>query len=347
MIRISVRHKIILELYTSVSLFSAIIVLLYYSLSDRIEDKLYLPAVGVIGFCLISFIFFLRTLILDVNSVKFESDYSIDDPSILEIRGIHKIALELISSVSNFIIISAIFIFGISQSNGEYSDILSKVFIVILFVPMILLLKSLIFDFNLIFIKRTKDDSFLRQLINRRTLAFIIIAIIIVLAAFSGNIMVNSIGNLYGKSISAGDDTISGLSSNLYITGINGERPEISGAPVTELKIYIESIGFDLNVNSLIAKYTSKTNTSILKFGSNADASHYSYEGKLTGKGGTILKIGDEGIITINLTSTGQELYPNEEGTIELIQGNGKTTSKDFTSPGFKEKTVIQLFKQE
>lgn len=347
MIRISVRHKIILELYTSVSLFSAIIVLLYYSLLDRIEDKLYLPAVGIIGFCLISFIFFLRTLILDVNSVKFESDNSIDDPSIVEIRGIHKIALELISSVSNFIIISAIFIFGISQSNDEYSEILSKVFIVILLIPMIISLKSLVFDFNLIFFKRTKNESFLRQLMNLRTLAFIIIAIIIVLAAFSGNVLVNSIGNLYGKSISAGDDTISGLSSNLFITGINGEREKISGAPITELNIIIEAIGFDLNVNSLTVKYNNKINTSILKFGSNADASHYSYEGKLTGKGGTILKIGDEGIITINLSLTGQDLYPNEEGMIELIQGNGKITSKDFISPGFKEKTVIQLFKQE
>ena len=140
---------------------------------------------------------------------------------------------------------------------------------------------------------------------------------------------------------------MSGLSSNLYITGINGEREKISGAPITDLNIYIEAIGFDLNVNSLIVKYTSQTNTSTLKYGSNADASHFSYEGKNTGKGSTMLKIGDEGIITINLSLTGQELYPNKKGTIQLIQGNGKTISKDFTSPGFKEDTLIQLYKQE
>ena len=347
MIRISLRHKIILELYTSVSLFSAFVVLIYYSFSDRIGDKLYLPAVGIIGFCLIACIFFLRTLILDVNSVKFEGEDSKYDQRMVEIRGIHKIALELISSLSNFIIITAVFILGISQSKGEYSDILSKAFIVILLFPMIILLKSLIFDFNLIFIKRTKEESVLHQLINRRTLAFIVIAIIIVLAAFSGNILVTSIGNIYGKSISAGDDTISGLSSNLYITGINGERTNISGAPLTELNIYIEAIGFDLNVNSLIVKYTGKTNTSIMKFGSNADASHFLYEGKMTGKSSTILKIGDEGIITINLSLTGQELYSREKGTVQLIQGNGKTISKDFTSPGFKEDTLIQLYKLE
>jgi len=267
MIRISVRHKIALELYTTISLFAATIILLYYSLFDRIGNKYYLPAVGTIGLCLISFIFFLRTLILDVNSVKFESDDSKEDQSMVEIRGIHKIALEIISSVSNLIIISIIFIFGIARSNGDYSDILSKAFIVILLVPMIILLKSLIFDFNLIFIKKKQNESILHQLINRRSLAFIVIAIIIVISAFSSNILVTSISKLYEKSISAGDETIGSLSSNLYITGITGERAKISGAPITELNIYIEAIGFDLNVNSFIVKYTSQTNTSMLKYG--------------------------------------------------------------------------------
>jgi len=80
MIRISVRDKIILELYTSVSLFSAIIVLLYYSFSDRIGGKLYLQQWD--NRILSYFIYlFLRTLILDVNSVKFEGDDSIEDQS--------------------------------------------------------------------------------------------------------------------------------------------------------------------------------------------------------------------------------------------------------------------------
>lgn len=102
-----------------------------------------------------------------------------------------------------------------------------------------------------------------------------------------------------------------------------------------------------MNINSLIVKYTSQTNTSMLKYGSNAEGSYFSYEGKGMGKGSTILKTGDVGIITINLSLTGQELYPNKKGTIQLIQGNGKTISKDFTSPGFKEDTLIQLYKQE
>ncbi len=347
MIRISLRHKVALELYATVSLFAATIILLYYSLFESIENKYYLPAVGLTGLCLILFIFFLRILILEVNSVKFEGDDSKDEQSMVEIRGIHKIALEIISSVSNFIIISMIFIFVIVRSKGEYSDILSKIFIVILVFPIIILLKSIIFDFNLIFGTKKLKESFLHQLINRRSLAFIVIAIIIVIFIFSSNILVTSIGNLYGKSISAGDDTISGLSSNLFITGISGERSIISGAPIYELNIYIEAIEFDLNVNSFMVKYTSQTNTSILKYGSNADGSHFSYEGKKTEKGSTILKIGDEGIITINLSLTGQELYSNEKGTIQLIQGNGKTISKDFTATGFKNKTMIQLFKRE
>jgi len=347
MIRISVRHKIALELYATVSLFAVTIILLYYSLFDLIVNKYYLPAVGTIGICLISFIFFLRALIIDVNTVKFESDDSKDDQNMVEIRRIHMMALEIISSVSNLIIISVIFIFGITWSKDGYSNILSQVFIVILLVPILILLKSIISNINLTFIKKKQKESFLYQMINRRTLAFIVLAIIIVISAFSGKILVTSIANLYGKSISAGDEAMSGLSSNIYIAGINGERENISVAPITGLNIYIEAIGFDLNVNSLIVKYTSKTNTSIMKFGSNADASHYSYEGKLTGKGGTILKIGDEGIITINLSSTGQELYSYEKGTIQLIQGNGKIISKDFTSPEFRDDKLIQIYSQE
>lgn len=347
MILISLRHKIALELYATVSLFSATIILLYYSLFESIENKYYLPAVGSIGLCFILFIFFLRTLILDVNSVKFESDNSKDEQGMVEIRGIHKIALEIISGVSNFLIISVIFIFGIIRSKGEYSDILSKIFIVILLFPMIILLKSIIFDFNLIFGKKKQKESFFHQLINRRSLIFFVIAIIIVIFTFSGNILVLSIGNLYGKSISAGDDTISGLSSNLFITGISGVRSKMPDAPIYELNIYIEAIGFDLNVNYFTVEYTNQANTSMLKYGSNADGSHFSYEGKKTGKGSPILKIGDEGIITINLSLTGQELYPDQKGTIQLIQGNGKTISKDFIATGFKNYTMIQLYKRE
>ena len=44
----------------------------------------------------------------------------------------------------------------------------------------------------------------------------------------------------------------------------------------------------------------------------------------------TILKKGDVGIITINLSSTKQELYSYDRGTVQLILGNGRIISRDF-----------------
>ena len=140
MIKITLRHKVALELYASLSLFTAIIILLYYRLSARIGENLYIPTVGIIGFCIIAFIFFLRTLILDVNSAKFENDESKDDVNVLEIKVINKVTLEIISTISNFIIIASILTFGVARSKGTFSEVLSIAFILFLLIPLLSLL---------------------------------------------------------------------------------------------------------------------------------------------------------------------------------------------------------------
>jgi archaellin len=344
MIKISLRYKIVLELYASLSLFAAIIILLYYSLSDMIGEDLYIPAVGIIGFFLIAFIFFLRTLILDVSSIKFENDSSKDDPNIVEIKVINKVTLELISSISNIIILAAIFIFGIEKSGGADSGVISIAFIIIILLPLIILLKSLFFDFNLIFMDRNHRENFLNEFINGKTIFFIAIAIIILTLLFASNKLNTSVGNLYGKSMSTGEETLSDLSENIYITSISGERNVIPGAPITELNIYVEAKDFDFNVNYITILYINQINTSTLKYGITADESHFYYEGKTTGKGNTKLRKYDVGIITINLSSTKQELYSYKSGTIQLILGNGKTISRNIKAPQLLEDSRIQLY---
>jgi hypothetical protein len=54
--------------------------------------------------------------------------------------------------------------------------------------------------------------------------------------------------------------------------------------------------------------------------------------------------VSETGIITINLSSTGQELYSNKNGTIQLIQSNGKIISKEIKAPELKEEAIIQLY---
>jgi archaellin len=345
MIKITLRYKVALELYASLSLFFAIIILLYYSISDRIRESLFFLVVGMIGLFLIGFIFFLRTLILDVDSAKFEGDESNYEPNIVEIKVINKVTLEIISSISNVIIISAIFILGIENSGGgANSEVISIAFIIILLLPLMILLKSLIFDFNLIFMNKKHRENFLSDLVNRKTLVFFAIAILILFSVFASNKMVTSVDNLYEKSISTGEDTISDISSNLYITSIEGERKDISDGPITSLTIYLESMDLDFNFNFIKVKFQDKTNTSTLKYSINADESHFYYEGKMTGKGRSILKKGDEGFIKINLSSTKQELYSYDRGTIQLIMGNGKIISKDIKVPEFKGESRISLY---
>ena len=347
MIKISLRYKVALELYASLSLFGAIIIILYYSLFDMIGENLYVLSMGFIGFFIIAFIFFLRTLITDVNSVKFETDNNKDEPDIVEIRIINKLALELISSISNIIILAAIFMFWISKSGGGSSEVISIAFIIILLIPMFTLLKSLVFDFNLIFMDKKHRDIFLHQLINRKTLVFFVIAIIIILSIFASNKLTTSMGNLYQKSMSTGEETIRDISSNLYITSIAGERKNISEGPITGLTVYIEAMDLDFNFNSITVKFIDKTTTSTLDYGINADESHFYYEGKMTGKGKTILKKGDTGIIQINLSSTKQELNSFDKGKIQLDLGSSRIISRDFKVPEFKGESRIVLYSTE
>ncbi len=343
MIKISLRYKVALELYASLSFFIAVIILIYTSIYSWFDDNIFIPS-AIIGIFLIAFIFFLRTLILDVNSVKFENDNSKDDPNIVEIKLINKITLELISSISNIIIVTTIFIFGTARSGGVYPEVISILFIIILFLPSMVLLKSLIFDFNLIFMNKKHQENFLSEFINRKSLVFFVIAVIIIFLVISSNKMVISVGNLYQKPMSSSEEALTDISSNLYITSISGERKNISAGPITGLSIYLEAMDLDFNFNSITVKFIDKKTTSALEYGPNPDESHFYYEGKKTGKGNTILKKGDVGIITINLSSTKQELYSYDRGTIQLILGNGKIISRDFKAPELKGEGRILLY---
>ena len=100
----------------------------------------------------------------------------------------------------------------------------------------------------------------------------------------------------------------------------------------------------DFNINSFTVKFIDENTTSTLKYGITADESHFSYIGKTTGKGVTILRRGDAGIITLNLSSTKQELYSYKSGTIQLILGNGKTITKNIRAPELIGASRIQLY---
>lgn len=338
MIKIALRYKVALELYASISLLAAIIVVIYLGIFNLIGDNIYVP-VGIIGFFVLVFMLIIRTLILDVNSAEFETDEIKEDIFIVEIKRINKITLEIIAGISNIILISIIYIYSISKSSGTFK-ILPLVFIIILCIPILILLKTLVFEFGTIFLSKKNRENFVTDILNRRSIFFIFICIIIIVSVLSSNILVTSVGKLYQKSMLPGEMAIEEVSSNVHILSITGDRKNISGAPITVLNIHIEAEKFDLNISRIIVRYMDDTRTSILQFGIEADESHFSYEGKTTGKDSTKLLSGEVGIITLNLSSTKQELYSYKKGSIILI-ADRKTMTWDIRAPELKDSSIV------
>lgn len=341
--KISLRYKIALEFYACISFFTAIIISAYSIIYKLFGDNLLIPA-AIIAVSLIGLINSFKTLIIDVNSVKFVDDESKDEPYIVEILVIEKVVLELISSISNILIIAAFFIFGISRSGEADKEIISLGFIIILLIPLLFLLKSLIFDFRIIIMNKKIRENFFYQLLNRKTLSFVVIAVIIIFLIFASNRLTTSVGSLYQKSMSVGEETISGMSSNLYITSVEGERKNTSEGQVIGITAYVESLDLDFNFNSITVKFIGRETSSTLKYGINADESHFYYQGKRTIKGYTLLRKNEAGYVKINLTSTNQELYSGDRGTIQLILGNGKIVYRDFKVPAFKGESKVILY---
>jgi len=337
MIKTTIKHKVTLKLYATLSLFSAIITLLYSSVYEMFADNIYIP-MGIIGFFILVFILVLRSFILDVISID-PANKNEEDTDIVEINRIEKMAIEFIAIISNFIIILLIFFYGFQESEGTLQKIISITFILLLLIPIFFLIQSIIFDS---FFDKHEMYS---KIINYKTLVivFMILIIIFLNSAFVGKIT-TSIEKVYTKSISVGDDSILDISSNILITSISGEVTDKSGEAINQIYINIKGTGMDVDINSILLKYINENTTSTLKYGMIADGSHFSYEGKKLAKGDTILKIGDKGTITINLSSTNQELYPYKKGAIQIIPGNDKIISKDFSAGEFNADSIILLY---
>lgn len=337
MIKTTIKHKVTLKLYAILSLFSAIITLLYSSTYERFVDNIYIP-IGIIGLFIVVLIFVLRSFILDVISIDSVTKNE-DETDIVEMNRIDKMTIEFIAIISNFIIIVLIFFYGFQNSEGTLLKMFSIIFILLLLIPILFLIQSIIFDS---FFDKHQIYS---KIINYKTLIIIFIFIIIIFlnSPFVSKIT-TSMEKVYTKSISVGVDSTLDISSNILITSISGEILDKSGAPINQIYVNIKGTGMDVNINSILLKYINETTTSTLKYGTIADGSHFSYEGKKLAKNDTMLKIGDKGIITINLSSTNQELYPYKKGAIQIIPGNDKIISKDFNAGEFNGDSIILLY---
>jgi len=158
--------------------------------------------------------------------------------------------------------------------------------------------------------------------------------------------LVASMNKIYEKPLSISGDTMNDLSSKIYITKISGEKKDISGAAITDLNIYIETTELNYYINSINIYFTDENSTSNLEYGFIADGNHFSFRGENSDNRKNILNINEVGIITINLSSTGQELYSHKNGTLKLSLGTTKNISKDIKVPELKGGSVIQLYQK-
>jgi hypothetical protein len=346
MVQITLRQKIILELYAILSLFATIVILLYYTLSGSIGTNIYLPVAGIICLFIGAFIYFLRFLIRDVNSINFYENVAKDESKVVEIKRINKITLELFSTVSNVILIASIIIYGISGTRGALSEFLSIIFVIIFSIPIIILIRYIIVNFNLIFGVKKDNENFIVKLLNKGTFFLLLVGLIIVLIVSSSNMLVASMGRLYEKPLLLSGDTMNDLSSKIYITKISGEKKDIPGAAITGLNIYIETTELNYYINSINIYFADENRTSNLEYGFIADRNHFSFRGENSENRKNILNLNEVGIVTINLSSTGQELYSNKSGTLMLNLGTNKNISKDIKVQELKEGSVIQLYKK-
>src|SRR4030067_2239609 len=329
MIKTTIKHKVILKLYAALSLFSAIITLLYSSTYELLADNIYIP-IGIIGLFFAVFIIVLRSFIQDVISIDPANENE-NDNDIVEMKRIDKMAIELIAIISNFMIIVLIFFYGFLKSEGTLPKIFSIIFIFLLLIPILFLIQSIIFD---CFFDKHQIYS---KIINTKTIIIIFMVLIIIFlnSAFVGKIT-TSIEKASKKPISVGDDSTLNISSNMLITDISGEIMDKSYVPINQLYINVKGTGMDVDIDSILLKYINENTTSTLKYGIVADGSHFSYKEKNSSEGDTKLEIGNKGTITINLSSTNQELYPHKKGTVQILPGNDKIISKDFNAGEFK-----------
>ncbi|MCX9085243.1 MAG: hypothetical protein OIN87_10665 [Candidatus Methanoperedens sp.] len=344
MVLITLRQKIILEIYSILSLFAAIVILFYYTYSGSIGEDIYYPVAVII--CLFSgaFIYFLRILIKDVNSIQFYEDIHEDESKVIEIKKINKITLELFSVVSNVILVAAIIIYGISGTSGIYSELLSIIFILMFSIPIIILIRYIVVYLNMRV--RRGDEYFIFKIVNKGTIFLLLVSLILVSILSSSNYLVSSLAGIYEKPLLLSDDTMTDLSSKIYINKITGEKKDAPGAPITGLNIYIGTTELNYYINSINIYYSDKNSTSTFEYGILADRTHFSFRDEHSDAKKNILDINEVGIIRINLSSTGQELYSNKIGTLTMNMGSNKNISKEIKTLDLKEGYFIQLYKK-
>jgi len=177
----------------------------------------------------------------------------------------------------------------------------------------------------------------------------IIFIAMVLVAAVAAAVLIQTSGILQQKAQTTGKEATAEVSSNLKAVSVVGTRSDTSG-PVDNLSVVLELTagGADIDFKTVIVKYINESTSKTLNWtsGSASNISFtYTEERSISGTPDTVLQAGDLGVITIDLTATGQQLDVRKKGTVQVIPEVGTMIIKEVAAPAtFGASTTVQLF---
>ncbi len=178
----------------------------------------------------------------------------------------------------------------------------------------------------------------------------IVFIAMILVAAVAAAVLIQTSGVLQQKAQQTGKEATSEVASNLKISSVVGTT-DGGSIRVQKLNVTVELAagGSPIDFSKVVIKYINESSTTVLGLSTTyaATSTQFNYTEVRVGSGtaNNVLQSGDLGVVTLDLTQMGQELYARKKGTIQIIPESGTMVIKDIVAPStYGDSTQVQLF---
>ena len=178
----------------------------------------------------------------------------------------------------------------------------------------------------------------------------IVFIAMILFAAVAAAVLIQTSGVLQQKAQQTGKEATSEVASNLKISSVVGTT-DTNSVRVQQLNVTLELAagGSPIDFSKVVIKYINESSTTVLGLSTTyaATATQFNYTEVRVGSGtaNNVLQSGDLGVVTLDLSLMGQELYARKKGTIQIIPESGTMVIKDIVAPStYGDNTQVQLF---